>query len=194
MKKLLFIAISVIVFCSAYTQERLKDYIVNSKGNNPLKYEWTGKSTQPNTMYTIRTITVEGDNVFIKEIIQFQGKIASETIYTCTLTSHELKTKKITSINVLSGQNERITEQSLLKLPPLGQKVKWEFIDERDGTKFTYSVKETTINNKKALELTEVIDGLNVTGYTYYVLGIGLYKKTIKDDNGNITTLMTLVN
>lgn len=192
MKKIFLILCASLFVFDTYAQESLKNYLVNSDGKTSLRYEWTGKSTQPTNMYTIRTVTIEGNTVLIKEIIEFNGETASEMFYSCSLKNNELKAKTIVSDNVLTGHSERIVEQILLKLPIVGQTLKWVFIDERDGVKYSYSVKRTMIDNKKALEISEVIDGLNVVGYTYYVYGIGFYKKTMKSSNGQVTTMMVL--
>lgn len=185
---LLFLVSSIVL----NAQETLKDYILNNNEKNTLKYEWIGQSKEPTGMYTTKIISLNGNTLLIKEISEFQNKIASETYYTCVLTDNTLKTKSIISNSIL-GNSERIVEQILLKLPKGNEVLKWSFVDERDGTKFNYSVKKAIINNKKALLLTQKIEGENGSVTDTYIKGIGLYEKNVIDDKGVKTKLFSLV-
>lgn len=184
---------SLFAFYTATSQESLKEYLIGSNGQNTLKYEWMEEETPNPSLFSIRTVTINSSTVLIKEILMFENKVASETYYSCVLTNNELKTTTIVTNNVINGKSESIVEKILLKLPPVGQTIKWTFTDEKDNTEFSYSVKRTTINNKKALEVTESADGLPGATIHYYLKGVGLYKRSFMNSDGVLKPMMKIV-
>lgn len=204
MKRALII-LSILFACLVtVSQEHLRDYL-GPNGQNTLRYEWVKPATvngEPNAaseFFTERTVTNSGSNVWIKEVQTFESRITSESQISCVLTSDELRQTNIVTNDIMKGKSERAVEKILLKLPPAGQTSRWTFTDERDGTRFYYSVRRITYKEgnwelrREGLEMTEKADGIEGSIVRYYIVGIGLYKTIFLNDERETTLYISLL-
>ncbi len=191
--KIIILSILIVLNLTTVYGQTVKDYFVPAHPANKASFYVPNNTGGHSDISKTIFYKNEGNNIYnILEDTKFDGKSTSIVEITMKLTNVDVKkTKSITTSLFQKNYKESYSPPIIiLKMPSVGNTVKWSSMDKGDNIKCTASWENVSKDGiqQKAIKVISEFEGLTTKEAKYYVKGIGLWKTEHLNSDGTTKT------